>query len=59
MTGFPITISSQKTQKALSKGIQTLYEATFSFDNIFVKNDLLHLGKKGWELYEVKMGDGD
>jgi hypothetical protein len=48
----------QMTQKALSDGIKTLYEATFSFDNIFVKNDLLHRGKKGWSLYEVKMGTG-
>jgi hypothetical protein len=45
----------KETEKALNDGIQTLYEATFSFDNIFVKNDLLHKGKKGWELYEVKM----
>ncbi len=44
----------QKTQNALSKGIDTIYEATFSFDDIFVKNDLLHLGEEGWELYEVK-----
>ena len=46
----------QETQKAPNNGIQTLYEATFSFDNIFVKNDLLHRGQEGWGLYEVKMG---
>lgn len=37
----------QETQKALEDGIQTLYEATFNFDNIFVKNDLPHWGKEG------------
>jgi hypothetical protein len=46
----------QETQRALTHGIKTLYEATFIFDNIFVKNDLLHKGKKGWRLYEVKIG---
>jgi hypothetical protein len=44
----------KETQKAISNGIKTLYEATFNFDDIFVKIDLLHLGDEGWELCEVK-----
>jgi hypothetical protein len=46
----------EETQKAIGDGVQVLYEATFSFDSVFVKNDLLRQGKKGWELYEVKGG---
>lgn len=44
----------EETQRAISNRNQTIYEASFSYDNIFVKNDLLHKGKKGWKLYEVK-----
>lgn len=42
------------TLAALEKGERTIYEATFSFDNVFVKVDILHRGKAGWEIYEVK-----
>ena len=44
----------QKTREALARGEETIYEATFSHDNIFVKVDILHRGPDGWELYEVK-----
>jgi len=33
-------------------------EASFSYDGIFVKADILHKGKGGWELYEVKSSTG-
>jgi hypothetical protein len=42
------------TREAIEKGITTLYEAAFQFDNVFVKVDILHKGKDGWNLYEVK-----
>ena len=42
------------TQAAISKGTTTLYEAAFSSDDVFVKVDILHKGRRGWELYEVK-----
>ncbi|MFC1752078.1 DUF2779 domain-containing protein [Thermoproteota archaeon] len=32
----------------------TLYEASFQYNNIFIMADILHHGKNGWELYEVK-----
>lgn len=44
----------QLTQSAIKKGTSTLYEATFSHDGIFIKADILHRNKKGWDLYEVK-----
>lgn len=42
------------TQREMEKGTKTIYEAAFSHDGVFVKVDILHKGKKGWELYEVK-----
>ena len=44
----------KKTSDEIKKGTTTIYEATFSYDNIFVKVDILHKGKEGWEIYEVK-----
>lgn len=46
------------TRDAIAQGAETLYEASFSYDGIFVKADILHNGKSGWELYEVKSSTG-
>jgi hypothetical protein len=46
------------TREELAKGTTTIYEAAFSHDNVFVKVDILHRGKVGWELYEVKSSTG-
>ena len=43
-----------RTKELIAEGTTTIYEATFNFDNIFVKIDILHKGENGWELYEVK-----
>lgn len=43
-----------RTQELIADGTTTIYEATFSFDNVFVKVDILHKGETGWEIYEVK-----
>lgn len=42
------------TMKLLAEGRETIYEATFQHDGIFVKVDILHHGAAGWELLEVK-----
>lgn len=42
------------TRKLLDTGSETIYEATFQHDGIFVKVDILHRGLAGWELLEVK-----
>jgi hypothetical protein len=42
------------TQEAIKQGVVTLYEPAFQFDNVFIKVDILHKGKDGWDLYEVK-----
>jgi hypothetical protein len=42
------------TKGLLAKGAQTIYEATFSFDGVFVRADIIHKVQDGWDLYEVK-----
>src|SRR5208282_3376079 len=42
------------TASEIRKGTGTIYEAAFSYNNVFMKADILHKGKRGWELYEVK-----
>ncbi len=46
------------TQDAISNGASTIYEGAFSYDGVFIKADILHLGPDGWELYEVKSSAG-
>ena len=43
-----------KTKEEITKGTKVLYEATFSYDNVFVKADILCKSESGWDLYEVK-----
>ena len=42
------------TQSLIEQGIDTIYEAAFSHNDVFVKADILHRGRRGWEIYEVK-----
>ena len=44
----------ERTREAIDKGADTIYEATFLHNCIFIKADILYCGKQGWELYEVK-----
>ncbi|MBV5327364.1 MAG: DUF2779 domain-containing protein [Chlorobium sp.] len=43
-----------RTEGLIADGTTTIYEATFSYDNVLVKVDILHKGESGWEIYEVK-----
>jgi len=43
-----------KTKYLVKKGTKDIYEATFSHEGIFIKVDILHKGKSGWEIYEIK-----
>ena len=43
-----------RTKELIAAGVETIYEATFSFDDVLVMVDILHHGIRGWELYEVK-----
>lgn len=44
----------ERTRALIGNDAGTIYEATFGFDGVFVKVDILHRGTNGWELYEVK-----
>ena len=48
------SIQVKLTRDAILNDAETLYEAAFQYDDVFVKADILHKGKNGWELYEVK-----
>ena len=48
----------EMTNKLMVDGVETLYEAAFSFNNTFCKVDILHRSPDGWELYEVKGSTG-
>lgn len=52
------TLSAQValTKKLIKDGAQTIFEAVFSYDNVFVKADILHRGESGWVVAEVKCG---
>ncbi|RJX17074.1 MAG: DUF2779 domain-containing protein [Desulforudis sp.] len=46
--------NAKKTTALIKSGIETIYEATFLYDDVLVMVDILHKGVNGWELYEVK-----
>lgn len=51
---FPTTESAIYTQDLIDKGVDTIYEATFIYDNTLVAVDILHRKNGKWYLYEVK-----
>ncbi|TSA09511.1 MAG: DUF2779 domain-containing protein [Deltaproteobacteria bacterium] len=46
------------TGEKIKGGARILYEPAFSYDNVFVKADILRKARQGWELYEVKGSTG-
>lgn len=42
------------TASLIAQGCQTIYEATFFYNSVFVKADIIHRGDDGWDIYEVK-----
>ncbi len=42
------------TKELINEGVKTIYEATFSHNNVLIMVDILHKGCSGWEAYEVK-----
>ena len=51
-----VTLTDQisRTTKEIEDGTPVIHEAAFSFDNIFVKVDILRKHEGEWEIYEVK-----
>jgi predicted RecB family nuclease len=52
-----LTIAEQvaKTRELIEAGAQVLYEASFAFDGIFIKADILVRNGSTWEINEIKM----
>jgi hypothetical protein len=56
--GVPLSEQIENTAAAISGEVDTIYEAAFCYDGVFIKADILHRGRHGWELYEVKSSAG-
>jgi len=55
-----VSLSKQikRTMIEIENGAKVIYEAAFSYDNVFVKVDILRKTENGWEIYEVKGSTG-
>ena len=42
------------TASLIAHGCKPIYEATFFYNGVFIKADILHQGDDGWDIYEVK-----
>jgi len=51
---YPSYASAQRTQEFIINGVETIYEATFIYDDTLVAVDILHKVNGQWCLYEVK-----
>lgn len=43
-----------KTREEIDRGTKAIYEASFSFNDVFVKADIIVRNRGCWDLYEVK-----
>ena len=55
-----VSLSKQikRTMIEIENGTKVIYEAAFSYDNVFVKVDILRKTENGWEIHEVKGSTG-
>jgi hypothetical protein len=51
---YPGYESAKRTQEFIEQGIETIYEATFIYDNTLVAVDILSKVEGEWTMYEVK-----
>ncbi|MCB9251722.1 MAG: DUF2779 domain-containing protein [Flavobacteriales bacterium] len=51
---YPGYESAKRTQDFINQGIETIYEATFIYDNTLVAVDILVKENGEWNMYEVK-----
>ena len=42
------------TANLIAQGYKTIYEATFFYNGVFIKADIINHGDDGWDVYEVK-----
>lgn len=51
---YPNFESAKRTKEFIEQGVETIYEATFIYDNTLVAVDILHKHNGKWSMYEVK-----
>lgn len=56
--GLSLSEQIEMTRQLVASGMSTIFEAAFSFDNVFFKADILHKTRNGWHLGEVKASTG-
>ena len=44
----------EMTASLIAQGCKTIYEATFFYNGVFIKADIINHGNDGWDIYEVK-----
>lgn len=54
--GLSVAAQVARTAELVESGRRVIYEASFAFDGIFVKVDILVKAGDGWQIHEVKMG---
>jgi hypothetical protein len=56
--GLSVAEQVARTRDLIAGGAEIIYEASFVFEGIFVKADILVRRGDGWEIHEVKMATG-
>jgi hypothetical protein len=56
--GLSVVEQVARTRKLIEDGADVVYEASFEFEGIFVKADILVRNGAAWEIHEVKMATG-
>ncbi len=54
--GLSVAEQIAQTKKLIDAGQKVIYEASFAFDGVFVKVDILVRDGDAWQIHEVKMG---
>ena len=54
LENYPGFESAKRTQEFIKQGVETIYEATFIYQNTLVAVDILHKENDKWSIYEVK-----
>ena len=54
--GLSVAEQVAQTRQLIEAGARVIYEASFAYDGIFVKVDLLVRDGEAWQIHEVKMG---
>jgi hypothetical protein len=53
--GLSVTDQVARTRELIEAGVPVIYEASFAWEGIFVKVDILVRAGSSWEIHEVKM----